>query len=196
MALDTITEAHSYRVRGNNTFFYIRLTSRDDAGNLVLEQFSAFAIRGYSNSADAGPEAPGHALPALADLAAVGEHVTHVDDDQTFRYAKASGDESPIHLDPDIARMAGLPGIIVHGLCTMAMCGRAVTETVAQGDPRRLTRLAVRFAGNVLPGADVVTTMYQLEPNVAGGQSFGFQATSGGTVVIKDGRADISPTSL
>jgi NAD(P)-dependent dehydrogenase (short-subunit alcohol dehydrogenase family)/acyl dehydratase len=195
MALDTTTEAHSYRVRGSNTFFHIRLTSRDDAGNLVLEQFSAFAILGYSNSADAGPEVPSHALPALGELLSLGQYVSHVDHDQTFRYAKASGDESPIHLDPDIARSAGLPGIIVHGLCTMAMCGRAVTETVAQGDPRRLSRLAVRFAGNVLPGADVVTTIYQLGANEAGGRSFGFQATSGKDVVIKDGRADISPTS-
>jgi NAD(P)-dependent dehydrogenase (short-subunit alcohol dehydrogenase family)/acyl dehydratase len=196
LALDTTTEAHSYRVRGNNTFFHIRLASRDDAGNLVLEQFSAFAIRGYSNSVDAGPDVPGHALPALGDLVSVGEYVSHVDDDQTFRYAKASGDQSPIHLDPEIARSAGLPGIIVHGLCTMAMCARAVTETVAQGDPRWLSRLAVRFAGNVLPGADVLTTIYQLGANEAGGQSYGFQAISGEAVVVKDGRADVRPTSF
>ncbi len=74
------------------------------------------------------------------------------DDDQTFRYAEASGDPVRIHLDDAAARAVGLPGIIIHGLCTMAFCGRAVIESVGGGDPTRLARLAVKFSRPVLPG--------------------------------------------
>ena len=59
----------------------------------------------------------------------------HVDDDQTYRYRDASGDLMPIHVDDEFARSVGLPGIIAHGLCTMAMCSQAVVTTVAGGDP-------------------------------------------------------------
>jgi acyl dehydratase len=80
--------------------------------------------------------------------------------DQTFRYAEASGDVNPIHLDADVAKMAGLPGIIVHGLCTMAFCSKAVIETVCGGDPRRLRRLRVRFVRPVLPGQTITTRLW------------------------------------
>src|SRR5436305_779118 len=82
------------------------------------------------------------------------------DDNPAFRYADASGDRMPIHLDESVAKSVGLPGIIIHGLCTMALCSQAVIKTVADGDPARLRRLAVRFAKNVLPGSDVTVTIY------------------------------------
>ena len=70
--------------------------------------------------------------------------------DQAERYAEASGDHNPIHLDEEAARAVGLPGRILHGLCTMALAGRAV-EQVAGREP---TRLAVRFSAPVALGAD------------------------------------------
>ena len=112
----------------------------------------------------------------------------HVDDDQTYRYRDASGDTMPIHVDDDFAKSVGLPGIIVHGLCTMAMCSQAVVKTVAGGDPSRLKRLAVRFSKPVLPGNDIVTTVYEL-----GDGAYAFEATSAGATVIKDGRAEVAP---
>ena len=82
------------------------------------------------------------------------------DEDQTFRYAEASGDPVRIHLDDAAARAVGLPGIIIHGLCTMAFCGRAVIESVAGGDPTRLARLAVKFSRPVLPGQEITVRIY------------------------------------
>ena len=82
------------------------------------------------------------------------------DADQTFRYAEASGDPMPIHLDDAVARSVGLPGIIIHGLCTMAFCGRAVIDSVAGGDPTRLARLAVKFSRPVLPGQEITVRIY------------------------------------
>ncbi len=63
----------------------------------------------------------------------------------TVRYAGASGDFNPIHIDEDFARQVGLPGRILHGLWTMAQIARAHTE--AAGGPDRLERLQVQFRG-------------------------------------------------
>ena len=62
------------------------------------------------------------------------------------RYAGASGDFNPIHVDPEFARQVGLPQNILHGLYSMAQVARAQTEA-AGGDPRSLKRLEVQFRG-------------------------------------------------
>jgi acyl dehydratase len=63
----------------------------------------------------------------------------------TVRYAGASGDFNPIHIDEEFARSVGLPGRILHGLWTMAQVARAHTE--AAGGPHTLKRLSVQFRG-------------------------------------------------
>jgi acyl dehydratase len=75
----------------------------------------------------------------------------------TKRYAEASGDPNPIHTDPEYARNVGLPGIILHGLWTMAQVARA-NAAVAGGDPRALKRLSVQFRGMGFPEQEVVVT--------------------------------------
>ena len=74
----------------------------------------------------------------------------------TVRYAGASGDFNPIHLDDEFARSVGLPGRILHGLWTMAQVARAQTE--AAGGPDKLRRLSVQFRGLGLPGEEIVVT--------------------------------------
>ena len=71
----------------------------------------------------------------------------------TVRYAGASGDFNPIHLDDEFARSVGLPGRILHGLYTMALLARAQTE--AFGGPGHLRRLAVQFRGIALPEHEI-----------------------------------------
>jgi acyl dehydratase len=75
----------------------------------------------------------------------------------TKRYAAASGDPNPIHTDPEFAQRVGLPGIILHGLYSMAQVARAHTEA-AGGDPRSLKRLAVQFRGMGFPEQEIVVT--------------------------------------
>jgi acyl dehydratase len=91
---------------------------------------------------------PGDALPEL--------RVTP-DADLTKRYAAASGDPNPIHTDPEFAKSVGLPGIILHGLWTMAQVARA-NAAVAGGDPRALKRLSVQFRGMGFPEQEIVIT--------------------------------------
>src|SRR5215211_2548219 len=74
----------------------------------------------------------------------------------TVRYAGASGDFNPIHIDDDFARQVGLPGKILHGLWTMAQVARAQTE--AGGGPHSLARLDVQFRGMGLPEREITVT--------------------------------------
>ena len=91
---------------------------------------------------------PGESLPEL--------RVTP-DADLTKRYAEASGDPNPIHLDDEFAKSVGLPGKILHGLWSMAQVARAHTEA-AGGDPRSLKRLSVQFRGMGLPEQEIIVT--------------------------------------
>jgi acyl dehydratase len=72
----------------------------------------------------------------------------------TARYAGASGDFNPIHIDEEFARAVGLPGRILHGLWTMAQVARAQTD--AAGGPEHLKRLSVQFRGMGVPEHEVV----------------------------------------
>ncbi len=72
----------------------------------------------------------------------------------TIRYAGASGDFNPIHIDEDFAKQVGLPGRILHGLWTMAQVARAHTE--AAGGPEKLKRLSVQFRGMGKLGEEIV----------------------------------------
>jgi acyl dehydratase len=74
----------------------------------------------------------------------------------TVRYAGASGDFNPIHIDDDFATQVGLPGKILHGLWTMALVARAQTE--AAGGPHTLRRLDVQFRGVGLPEREITVT--------------------------------------
>jgi acyl dehydratase len=74
----------------------------------------------------------------------------------TVRYAGASGDFNPIHIDDDFAKQVGLPGKILHGLWTMAQVARAQTE--AAGGPHALKRLDVQFRGVGLPEREITVT--------------------------------------
>jgi acyl dehydratase len=73
------------------------------------------------------------------------------------RYAGASGDFNPIHIDNDFAQMVGLPRNILHGLYSMAQVARAQTEA-AGSDPRTLRRLKVQFRGMGVPEEEIVVS--------------------------------------
>jgi acyl dehydratase len=93
----------------------------------------------------------------MADLS-VGAQIPEVrvtpDKFLTNRYAGASGDFNPIHIDEDFAKAVGLPGRILHGLWSMAQVARAQTE--AAGGPQHLKRLSVQFRGMGLPEREIV----------------------------------------
>lgn len=90
---------------------------------------------------------PGDSLPELRVTPDAG---------LTKRYAEASGDPNPIHTDEEFAKQVGLPGVILHGLYSMALVAKAHTD--AGGDPRSLRRLSVQFRGMGFPEQEIVVT--------------------------------------
>ncbi len=123
---------------------------------------------------------PGDALPELK--------VTP-DRFLTVRYAGASGDFNPIHIDEEFAKSVGLPGRILHGLWSMAQVARAQTE--AAGGPDKLKALSVQFRGmGVLEQEVVVTsTVRAVEGGVA---TVDAEARQGDTRIVRNAVAEIA----
>lgn len=190
-SLTTVAEAFAIRVSPSGSRLVVKVDSVDGRGDSVLTQYVTIFVRGMSDGESGGPDKPAHDFPEDARERPAGSFRIHVDDDQTFRYRDASGDEMPIHLDDAFAKSVGLPGIIAHGLCTMAMCSQAVIKTVAEGDPSRLKRLAVRFASNVLPGNDIDVELFSADGGSTTCKAYAFEASSAGAVVVKNGWAEV-----
>ena len=102
------------------------------------------------------------------------------------RYAEVSGDWSDHHFDVDAARRSGFDRVFLHGLCTMALCDQGVTEVVADGDPRRIRRVAVRFSTPAFLGERLDVRLYD-----AGPLGIAFEADAGGARVVTHGRAEL-----
>jgi acyl dehydratase len=121
----------------------------------------------------------GDAIPALR---------TTPDRYLTVRYAGASGDFNPIHIDEDFAKQVGLPGRILHGLWTMAQVARAQTE--AAGGPQSLQRLAVQFRGMGVPEAELEVTgeVREVRDGVA---IIDTRAVQNGSAIIRNAEAEV-----
>lgn len=108
------------------------------------------------------------------------------------RYAGASGDFNPIHIDDEFATSVGLPGAILHGLYVMSLVARAATGE-AGGDPRSLKRLSVQFRGMSFPEREIVVTGQRLgdNPDGDGREEITLEAAQGDTRVIRNASATI-----
>ena len=106
----------------------------------------------------------------------------------TVRYAGASGDFNPIHIDEQFAKAAGLPGRILHGLWTMAQVARAHTE--AAGGPEKLRSLSVQFRGMGLLGEEITVsgTVREISGELATVDS---EAEQAGNRIIRNGVAEV-----
>jgi acyl dehydratase len=104
------------------------------------------------------------------------------------RYAGASGDFNPIHIDPEFAKAVGLPGNILHGLYTMAQVARAHAE--AAGDPRALRRLSVQFRGMGFPEQEITVTATVRESD-DGRVVTDTVAEQGGNQIIRNAEAEL-----
>ncbi|HEY5046495.1 MAG TPA: MaoC/PaaZ C-terminal domain-containing protein [Rhizomicrobium sp.] len=106
--------------------------------------------------------------------------------DQAFLYA-LSGDRNPLHRDPNVARMAGFPRPILHGLCTYGTACRAIVSTLCRYDATKITGFDVRFSAPVFPGETISTEMWVDGPVV----SFRSKAKERDLVVINNGKCTL-----
>jgi acyl dehydratase len=171
-----------------------RFLDEDREGGIVAPPVQRHRFNLFVRSSAASPprSAP-RCDVAEAEAAPVATVAQTLDADQTFRYAQVSGDRTKIHLDGEIAKKAGLPGIIAHGLCTMAFASRAAIDALCEGDPARLARLSVRFARPVFPGQTLTTRIWSAKA-VDGRQSFRLETRNpDGVPVLSAGVCEVRP---
>jgi acyl dehydratase len=106
------------------------------------------------------------------------------------RYAGASGDYNPIHVDDEFAKSVGLPGNILHGLYGMGVVAKAASQGLAHGDPRALKKLTVQFRGMGLPEQeiDVTGTVKEVDENRV---TVDLEARQGDTRIIRNAVAEL-----
>ena len=106
------------------------------------------------------------------------------------RYAGASGDFNPIHIDEEFAKAVGLPSNILHGLYSMGVVAKAAAQGLAGGDPRALKKLTVQFRGMGLPEQEIVVTGAVKE--VDGDRiTVALEAAQGDTRIIRNAEAEL-----
>jgi len=163
--------------------FTVAAVQTNETGEVVAETRGTMFIRGTGSRKAAVADA----RASEEDHEIVYEESSKVDEDQPKRYAEASGDHNPIHLDEATAKMAGLPGVILHGMCTMAIAAKAAVNGLAGGDPTKVRRVAVRFSRPVLPGQELTTKFWR-----TGDDTYGFETyNTKGSAVIKAGVVEL-----
>jgi 3-hydroxybutyryl-CoA dehydratase len=106
------------------------------------------------------------------------------------RYAGASGDFNPIHIDEEFAKSVGLPSNILHGLYSMGVVAKAAAQGLAGGDPRALKKLTVQFRGMGLPEReiDVTGTVKEVDGNRV---VVDLEAAQGDNRIIRNAQAEL-----
>jgi acyl dehydratase len=185
--LHTTVELHSVKPSRDNLRVTLLHSTFDAQEQLVAEQWWTTVLLGVTAD-EAGPDLPESGRVEFEREYPMAEETVPIDQQMTRRYADVSGDFSEHHFDPEAARRSGFEGPFLHGLCTMALCARAVVRTVCKDDPTRLQRFAVRFASPAYVDQDLTVRMYAL-----GEDRYALEATSGDAVAIRDGLAELGP---
>ncbi len=173
------------RGEGKGAFVYSRREVTDTAsGETVcsIEQTTVCRADGGCGGADPAPRKP-HRLPernpdAVCDL--------QLATNAALLY-RLNGDRNPLHADPEVARHAGYPQPILHGLCTLGHAGHAILKTACGYDPARLKSMAVRFTAPVFPGETLRTEMWHED----GGVAFRATVRERDQVVLGNGFAEL-----
>jgi acyl dehydratase len=102
---------------------------------------------------------------------------------------RLSGDLNPLHAEPAVAKAAGFPRPILHGLGTFGIAGHAALKALCGYDPTRLTAFAGRFSAPVFPGETIRTEMWRDGAVV----SFRARVVERDVIAINNGRAEVRP---
>jgi acyl dehydratase len=179
--------------KSTGTLLITRTESRDEDDQLLNTMTFVNVLRSIETDESTGEHAPNLGPPQPIDTSQpFAIHAYRIDADQGLRYAEASGDYGDYHIDDAAARAAGFPGLIVHGLCTMAFAARAVVQACCSDDSRRLKRIGVRFTRPVVPDQEITTRIYRAG-EAGERQIYGFEVDdASGEGVIRRGIAEVS----
>ena len=160
-------------------------TLRDDAGTLLATMINTSFCRGDGGFGDRGDQAPTpHAPPTRAP----DETCVIATSPQAALIYRLSGDENPLHADPEAAARAGFARPILHGLASFGIAARAVLATYCDYDAVRLRALQLRCAGIVYPGESLRFGLWR----DGGVVSFTAHAVERDALALANGRAELS----
>jgi hypothetical protein len=183
---------HSYTQTKAGVLSAIQFMVTDPDGLPLVEHFwTSMRINGQIK-ADLGPGLAPHTFPDGAREKPIGSFNYDIPFDQSFRYAGASHDHAPMHINDHHAQRMGFPSKFLQGLCTFSICSGAVVKIGADGDPDRLRRLAGRFSSPVFPNNEIDVNLFDGGRNDAGNRIVAFEALSAGAPVMKHGWAEIA----
>ncbi len=162
----SITEIYDKGASKGALLYAKRTLHEKSSGALIATVVQSSFLRGDGGfgGESKNPRVP-YAIPANRLPDHLWTSVTRPE--QAFLY-RLSGDYNPLHIDPKVAQTAGFDRPILHGLCTYAIAGRAVMNTLCNGDPDRLKRLDVRFSSPVYPGETIEFDIWMVSPGKAG----------------------------
>jgi acyl dehydratase len=199
--IDTSAAIVSIETKATGEVLGVESTSRSRNGELVQRAvFTAFIRSGGSGrpsqSALKPEPGPGNLTPHPIPKGKVNQQPLFTHREETTEqmprdYAEAAADYHQIHLDPQAAAKAGQPGVILHGLCTLALCSKPLIERLSGGDPRRLRRMHARFVRPVFPGQPIDIKVWEAGER-PGRKAYDFEVTDQqGSVVISNGIAEV-----
>jgi acyl dehydratase len=184
--LRTFVETHSARPSGDNLRVTLHQSTLDESDDVVAEQWWTTVLLG-TTAEPTGPELPDYSF-SRGDEAIATEEVVLIDEVMARRYAQVSGDYNDHHFSVEGARRGGFEASFLRGLCTMALCTRPATKTVADGDPRRIRRVAVRLAAPAFLRQDLTVRIFERPDG-----DFALEARCGEHTVIKNGLVELIP---
>jgi acyl dehydratase len=188
------------RVRGGSSSraglnVVIDLRTEDEQGPLVEQHWSVLFL-GSSVDGAVGSLAPDHSFPENSRCRPVGSMTLPTTRDQTFRYAGASGDRAPMHVDDHAAQAMGFPRKFNQGLGSLAVAAKALVDIAAGSNPLRVRRLAVRFGAIAYPGDPIRVSIFAARETPEGDSAFSFEAASMGKPAFKHGRIEVAPAEV
>ena len=190
--LTTVATITGIYDKGKGALVLVEAETRDDQGEPLFDNLFSIFVRGEGGfGGDRGPEAlsadpPDDRGPDFS----VSEKTSA---EQALLY-RLSGDVNPLHVSPELAKVAGFDRPILHGLCTYGHAGRAILRHACGGDPKRFKSFAARFSGVVFPGDTLTTEGWRMTDTSRPGETFVIRCrTQDGRVVLSNSLAEVSP---
>jgi len=169
---------------GRGALLYTEKRLADAAdGTLLATATATVFLRGDGGfGGPSGLVRPPHPMPATAP-----DHVVDLPTrpEQALLY-RLNGDDNPLHADPAVAKAAGFPRPILHGLCTLGVVGHALLRTLGDYDPARFQALDLRFSAPVFPGETIRTEIWQ-------DGAFQARVVERDVLMVSNGRAIFGP---
>lgn len=142
--------------KGKGALVMLEIASENDAGEELFHNNASIFLRGEGGfGGESGPPPPYD--PPRRNPDVVVDSPTM--EQQALLY-RLSGDPNPLHADPAFAAMGGFERPILHGLCSYGIVCKAAVDTILDGDVAAAASYRARFAGSVLPGDTITTSMW------------------------------------